>query len=69
MAVLDDYVGLIEAAELLGIHFNTVRRLIKQGDIPATKFAGSWMINGQMLAQFKANYDPRPGAKQMPLLV
>jgi excisionase family DNA binding protein len=59
----DDYFDLVEAARELGIHPQSLRRLIKQKRIPATMFAGKYLIERDKLEMFKANYDPRPGRK------
>jgi excisionase family DNA binding protein len=59
----DAYVGIIEAGARLTIHPDSVRRLIKQGDIPAVKFSGKWLIRKDQLEQFARTYDPRPGRK------
>jgi len=40
-----------EAAEVLGIHFQTVERLCKSGRIKAQKVKG-WRILGQSLIEF-----------------
>jgi excisionase family DNA binding protein len=59
----DDYLDLVEAARELGIHPQSLRRLIKQERVPATMFAGKYLIERDKLEMFKANYDPRPGRK------
>jgi excisionase family DNA binding protein len=59
----DDYLDLIEAARELGIHPQSLRRLIKQQKVPAILFAGKYLIPRDKLEMFKANYDPRPGRK------
>ena len=40
----DDYYDLVEAARELAIHPQSLRRLIKQNKIPATMFAGKYLI-------------------------
>jgi excisionase family DNA binding protein len=60
---LKDYVRVREAAERLNIHPESVRRLIRQGKLPATKFANAWLIDRAVLEQFASHYDPRPGNK------
>ena len=40
----DDYLDLVEAARVLGIHPQSLRRLIKQKRVPATLFAGKYLI-------------------------
>ncbi len=63
MARLDDYMTVSDAAERLGIHPESVRRLIRQGRLPAQKFASSWLIARDVLEQFANGYDRRPGNK------
>ena len=52
-----------EAARELGIHPQSLRRLIKQQKIPAKMFAGKYLIERDKLEMFKSNYDPRSGRK------
>ena len=59
----DNYLDLVEAARELAIHPQSLRRLIKQKKIPATLFAGKYLIERDKLEMFKSNYDPRPGRK------
>ena len=59
----DNYLDLVEAARMLGIHPQSLRRLIKQKKVPAVLFAGKYLIERDKLEMFKANYDPRPGRK------
>ena len=58
-----DHLDLVEAAAVLGIHPQSLRRLIKDKKIPAHMFAGKYLIERSTLEMFKANYDPRPGRK------
>ena len=57
----DDYLDLVEAARELGIHPQSLRRLIKQKRVPATMFAGKYLIERDKLEMFKSNYDPTAG--------
>jgi excisionase family DNA binding protein len=59
----DNYLDLVEAARILGIHPQSLRRVIKQKKVPALLFAGKYLIERDKLEMFKANYDPRPGRK------
>ncbi len=59
----DNYLDLVEAARILGIHPQSLRRLIKQSKVPAHMFAGKYLIQRDKLEMFKANYDRRPGRK------
>lgn len=61
--LLDSYAGVEEVAERLSIHPESVRRLIRQGKLPAVKFGNKWLIEKSTLEQFATNYDPRPGNK------
>ena len=40
-----------EAADLLGLHTNTIRRMIKRGDLPATKYGRQWRIKKEDLTE------------------
>lgn len=59
----EDYLTVHDAAERLNIHPESVRRLIRQGKLPARKFANTWLIESAVLEQFAGHYDPRPGNK------
>ena len=60
----DGWSDLVEAARELGIHPQSLRRLIKQGRVPASLFGGKYMIAREQLEMFKTNYDPKPGRKR-----
>ncbi|MBM4467737.1 MAG: helix-turn-helix domain-containing protein, partial [Chloroflexi bacterium] len=51
------------AGSRLCIHPDSVRRLIRQGKIPAFKFANKWLIRRDELEQFARGYYSRPGRK------
>ena len=51
----DEYFDLVEAARELGIHPQSLRRLIKQGKVPATLFAGKYLIERDKLDMFKSS--------------
>lgn len=59
----DRFVDVLEAGQRLDIHPESVRRLIRQGKLPAYKYANKWLIERDVLEQFALNYDGRPGAK------
>ena len=61
--LFDNYLDLVEASRVLGIHPQSLRRLIKQGRVPATLFAGKYLLERDKLDIFKSSYDPRPGRK------
>lgn len=62
-SLFEDYLDIIEASRVLSVHPNTVRRLIKQGQLPATQFAGKYLIERAKLEMFRTTYDSRPGSK------
>jgi len=68
MALLDDYFNVIEASRRLGIHPETVKRLCRQGDLPAMKIHNTWLIKRDILDNFAATYLPRRGARKRLLL-
>jgi excisionase family DNA binding protein len=63
MSELENYATVRDAADKLRIHPESVRRLIRQGKLPAKKFANNWVIEVEVLEQFASHYDPRPGNK------
>ena len=66
MPVLDDYLNVVEAAAILGVHWETVKRLCREGRIPAQKVHNTWLIRKDKLDEFAATYnDPRRGKRGM----
>lgn len=61
--LLENYAGVEEVSERLNIHPESVRRLIRQGKLPAIKFGNKWLVEKATLEQFASRYDPRPGNK------
>ena len=61
---LEEYLTANEAARKLRVHPETVKRLCRQGDLPAEKVHNTWLIHQDTLALFAGTYDPRPGAKR-----
>lgn len=61
MAELADYVTIIQAASVLRLHPETVKRLCRQGDIEAAKIHNTWLIHKDTLAAFASGYSPRRG--------
>ena len=64
MALLDNYFNVIEAGRRLKVHPETVKRLCRQGDLPAVKLHNTWLISRDMLDNFAATYVPKRGAKR-----
>ena len=64
MAPLDGYLNVIEVGRRLNIHPETVKRLCRQGDLPAVKFHNAWLVAKETLDSFAATYSPRRGARK-----
>jgi excisionase family DNA binding protein len=61
--LIENYAGVNDVAKRLNIHPESVRRLIRQGKLPAIKFGNKWLVEKATLEQFAGHYDPRPGNK------
>ena len=48
-----------DAAKVFGVHSETVKRLIMDGKLPATKFGNRWIIERDRLYAFASGYDGR----------
>jgi excisionase family DNA binding protein len=64
MTLLDSYYNVIEASRRLRIHPETVKRLCRQGDLPAIKLHNTWLIKRDILDNFAATYVPKRGARR-----
>ena len=65
MPILDNYVSVVEAAETLGVHWETVKRMCREGRIQARKVHNMWLIDKKELAKFASTYDePRCGKRR-----
>ena len=62
-SLLDEYCDVSDVSDRLNIHPESVRRLIRQGKLPAIKFGNKWLVEKSMLEQYASHYDPRPGNK------
>ena len=60
---LERYLTLLDAATVLGIHPDSLRRLAGAGRIPgAQKWRGrQWLFDRELLAQFALTYRARAG--------
>lgn len=57
--------NVVEVAAILGVHWETVKRLCREGRIPAEKVHNTWLIHRDKLMQFAATYDdPRRGKRR-----
>ena len=64
MVLLDNYFNVIEASRRLKVHPETVKRLCRQGDLPAIKIHNTWLISKDILDNFAGTYNPRRGARK-----
>jgi excisionase family DNA binding protein len=64
MAIFDNYLTVLEASRRLKIHPETVKRLCRQGDLPADKLHNTWLINKDTLDNFAGTYNPNRGARK-----
>jgi excisionase family DNA binding protein len=61
--LLENYADVNEVSKRLGIHPESVRRLIRDGKLPAIKFGNKWLVEKSLLEQFASSYIGRPGNK------
>lgn len=61
--LLENYSDVDQVSKRLGIHPESVRRLIRDGKLPAIKFGNKWLVEKSVLEQFASGYDGRPGTK------
>lgn len=64
MTPFDNYFNVIEVGRRLKIHPETVKRLCRQGDLPAAKIHNTWLIRGDVLDNFAGTYSPGRGARR-----
>jgi excisionase family DNA binding protein len=56
MPLLDSYLRVPEAATLLGVHPETIKRLCQRGRIPAEKIHNTWLIPKEKFKEFSLTY-------------
>lgn len=49
---MENYVDVIEASKILGVHPERVKRLIREGKLTATKFGNKWTMELDRLRMF-----------------
>jgi excisionase family DNA binding protein len=64
MPILDNYLSVLEASRQLKVHPETVKRLCRQGDLPADKVHNTWLIKKDTLDNFAGTYNPSRGARK-----
>ena len=64
MPLLGEYVDVVEAATILNIHWETVKRLCREGRLPAQKVHNKWLIHKQDLHNFAKSYGTQRGNRR-----
>ena len=59
--MLENYVDVLEVSNILEIHPETVKRLIREGKLTATKFGNKWIMELDRVREFANTYDGRRG--------
>lgn len=52
MKLKQEYYSITEAAAILGVHHNTIRKRIKDGSLPASQRPYKWYISADAIRQF-----------------
>ena len=63
MPVLGEYLDVVETAKLLGVHWETVKRLCREGNIPAQKVHNKWLIHKRDIDAFAKVYKKQRGKR------
>ena len=63
MISLENYISVRAASRQLGIHEESLRRLLRLGSPPGEKIGGQWFISKEQLALFAATYDTKTGKR------
>lgn len=53
--MLENIIGTVEAAEILGLSSDHVKLLCRQGKIKAKRIGKTWIIDKTLLADFKSS--------------
>ena len=61
MPILNGYMNVIEAANILGIHPATCKRLCRDGKLAAEKVHNGWLIHSEVVHPFAEGYNGRRG--------
>jgi len=64
MTPFDNYFNVIEVGRRLNVHPETVKRLCRQGDLPAVKIHNTWLISRDILDNFAGTYISKRGARK-----
>ena len=59
-----DYFNIRVVARRLGIHEESLRRIIRIGTLPAAKIGGQWYVDKDRFHIFAATYNPKTGKRR-----
>ena len=59
--MFENYIDVIEDSKILDVHPETVKRLIREGKLTATKFGNKWIMERDRLWVFANTYDGSRG--------
>ena len=59
--MFENYVDVMQASKILDVHPETVKRLIREGKLTATKFGNKWIMERDGLQVFASTYDRSRG--------
>lgn len=62
--IMEGYVSVREACQRLGVHEETVRRLLRSHSLKADKIGNQWFIKREDFGVFSATYDPKTGKRK-----
>ena len=60
---MENIIGTMEAAKIIGCHQDHIKRLARQGVIKAVKVGKSWLFNKSDIIAFKPANQGRPRKK------
>ena len=61
MPILNGYLNIKEAAEILSIHPGTLKRLCREKKIRAEKVHNGWLIHSDVVREFAKHYSGQRG--------
>jgi hypothetical protein len=65
MPVIDNYLNVRESAEILGVHWETVKRICREERLPCRKVHNMWLIDKVDLLKFAITYkEPHRGKRK-----
>jgi hypothetical protein len=64
MIDLHNFVNVHDAAKQIGIHEESLRRLLRQGSPFGAKIGGQWFISREQLALFATTYNAKTGKRR-----